>query len=91
MIYVHKIYSTYNDPIADIAFFDSFHSVLGLDTVKLAKIEESSEEDSAFAFRPDSEFRELFDYHLNKLKGTGLLARIEARWLKYVWIIISLT
>ena len=53
-----------------------------MDYVDTALIEESIKEDASFAFQKDSEFTDLFSYHLEKLKAHGMLAKNAQKWLR---------
>jgi ABC-type amino acid transport substrate-binding protein len=75
--------------LSDVAIFDSFLTFVDKPYVELIPIKEEYKLVSAFALQKGSEFKGIFNYHLGKIKSSGLMQKNELKWLRYFDIICN--
>ena len=66
----------------DVAIFEGFVSFAALDSVDLVSVEEAIKLDFAFALQNNSEFLGMFNYHIGKMKSSGVHTKLSQKWLR---------
>ncbi len=66
---------------SEVVGFDYLTAVSNMDLVR-QRTEDGFGIEEAFGLQRDSEFRELFDYHLRKMLQTGLIDEKKRKWVR---------
>ena len=67
---------------ADVALFEAFVSYVREDSVDLISVTETISLMTSFGLQNGSEFLGMFNYHIAKVKSSGVLAKLTQTWLR---------
>ena len=65
-----------------MAIYESFVTYAREPEVDLISVKETLELMTSFALQNGSEFKGIFNYHIAKIKSSGVLAKLEQKWLR---------
>ena len=66
----------------EVAIFDSFVSFVTADYVDLVSVKEKKKYVTSYALQNNSEFLGMFNYHISKIKSSGVLSKLSQKWLR---------
>ena len=65
------------------ALFENFVVYVREDNLDIVSVRERLRLMTSFALQNNSEFLGMFNYHLGKIKSSGVLAKLYQKWLRY--------
>ena len=65
------------------ALFENFVTYVREDNLDIVSVSERLRLMTSFGLQNNSEFLGMFNYHLGKIKSSGVLAKLYQKWLRY--------